>query len=328
MIKDEGFPFRWTLAVMALNTWVKCTLKLRVTSIFGPMFKMLLQMSFDLGQFMVFWLLVIISFSCVANLAFEGMTDDYSSFDQIILKFFEASLGSWDVNINCYGDERYIAECYIGQVFIVIFLLANMVLLLNFVIAILSSTYAAYEDKSLGLYYEVIVALFPSMDFDEQYGAIPCAQQPLDIVTLPFQLLTILPLSESFLTNYNSFLCHVLYFPIALVFTITFIIVNIVLTPIAYVSHIISLIQTITNSDETMDEFSEKLNRVFTIIKFILFGMFYLIFAIFANTAIFFYNLYTLPEEASMPVEFTKISDASLTLFKHEATEYLKEYKK
>lgn len=56
-----------------------------------------------------------------------------------------------------------------------LFLLVNLVLLLNYVIAILSSTYAAYEDKKLGLYYEVIVASFPAMEYDDRYGAIACA---------------------------------------------------------------------------------------------------------------------------------------------------------
>lgn len=50
-----------------------------------------------------------------------------------------------------------------------------MVLLLNLVIAILSSTFNYYEDKKLGLYYEVLVGKFPSMEFDERYGAVVCA---------------------------------------------------------------------------------------------------------------------------------------------------------
>jgi hypothetical protein len=53
--------------------------------------------------------------------------------------------------------------------------LINLVLFLNLVIALLSSTYAYYEDKQLGLYYEVIVALFPTMEFDDKYGAVVCA---------------------------------------------------------------------------------------------------------------------------------------------------------
>ena len=45
----------------------------------------------------------------------------------------------------------------------------------------------------------------------------------------------------------------------------------------AYFIHTFSLIQTITDSDETMDEFSEKLERVRTILLFIATGPFILI---------------------------------------------------
>lgn len=67
-----------------------------------------------------------------------------------------------------------------------VFLLINLVLLLNLVIALLSATYAYYEDKTLGLYYEVIVALFPTMEFDDKYGAVVCAQPPFNLMILPF----------------------------------------------------------------------------------------------------------------------------------------------
>ena len=63
----------------------------------------------------------------------------------------------------------------IGQIYNTVFLLINMVLLLNFVIAVLSATQAKFEDKQLGLYYEVIVAKFPAMEWDELYGAVVCA---------------------------------------------------------------------------------------------------------------------------------------------------------
>jgi hypothetical protein len=75
----------------------------------------------------------------------------------------------------------------IGVIFQCIFLLINMVLFLNFVIAILSSTFAYYDNKRLGLYYEVIVALFPAMEYDEKYGAVVCAQPPLNLLIFPFQ---------------------------------------------------------------------------------------------------------------------------------------------
>lgn len=56
-----------------------------------------------------------------------------------------------------------------------VFMSINLLLFFNLVIAILTSVFAYYQDKQLGLYYEVIVGLFPSMQYDNQWGAIVCA---------------------------------------------------------------------------------------------------------------------------------------------------------
>ena len=55
------------------------------------------------------------------------------------------------------------------------FLLINTVLMLNFVIAILSSTYKNYEVIKVGLYYNVLLELFAKLSWDDQYGCLVCA---------------------------------------------------------------------------------------------------------------------------------------------------------
>ena len=91
--------------------------------------------------------------------------------------YLEYSLGNWDTRIYCEFNEVEGGEylCTVGKLYTTLFLLSNMVLLLNLVIAILSSTYTYYEDKKLGLYYEVLVGKFPSMEYDQNYGAVVCA---------------------------------------------------------------------------------------------------------------------------------------------------------
>lgn len=173
-----------------------------------------------------------------------------------------------------------------------------MVLLLNLVIAILSSTFAFYEDKKLGLYYEVLVGKFPSMEYDETYGAAVCAQPPFNLMILPFWWITLFPWTDSlkkYLYHYNLFLCHLLYLPLGLFFTAFFTIQNTLYVPVAYFKHSLVLIQTLTDSDETMDEFSEKVTRFFTIIKFIVIAPFILMIAIPIDMFVFFKNLYSMP---------------------------------
>ena len=75
--------------------------------------------------------------------------------------------------------------CATGLVFTIIFNSANLILLLNLIIAILSTTYEFFEDKKTGLFYEIIVGKFPTMEYDERYGASACATPPLNIMIFP-----------------------------------------------------------------------------------------------------------------------------------------------
>ena len=172
-----------------------------------------------------------------------------------------------------------------------------MVLFLNFVIAILSSTFAFYEDKRHGLYNEVLIGCFPYMEYDEMYGATVCSNPPFNLMVIPFQWITIFPLKEAFLKKYNQFLCHILYAPVGLVVTITFTCINIVMLPIVYLKHTWVLASTLMSQDETIDEFKEKVKRMKTILKWIFIGPIVLLCSIPIDSCIFVYNLYTKEDE-------------------------------
>ena len=77
--------------------------------------------------------------------------------------------------------------------------------------------------------------------------------------------------------------------------TTFFTIYNTLHIPFAWIKHTSALIGTLTSGNETMDELSEKLARVQTIILFFIFGPIFLVLAIPCDSFVFFYNLYTIP---------------------------------
>ena len=94
---------------------------------------------------------------------------------------------------------------------------------------------------------------------------------------------------------FNEFLCHLIYAPLAVFFTVCFTAVNIISVPFGYIAHLYNLISSLCDADETIDEFDEKVRRVFTILKFLLFGPFILIIALPIDSFVFAYNLYSEP---------------------------------
>ena len=60
-------------------------------------------------------------------------------------------MGAFDLTVyDAYGDGS--VKYYFGIIFHVIFILLNMVIILNVIIAIMATTYGIYEQFQLGLY--------------------------------------------------------------------------------------------------------------------------------------------------------------------------------
>ena len=69
---EETALFSYLLALLALNSWIKLIIRMKLTKYFGPTISMLTVMSTDLVEFMVFWIIVILMFTCVAGLLFSN----------------------------------------------------------------------------------------------------------------------------------------------------------------------------------------------------------------------------------------------------------------
>ena len=117
-------------------------------------------MLIDLGKFLTIWVIVLIMFSCVGILAF-GQLENFQELETVFIYFFESSLGQWDMTVyeneNEVEGEDLTVIIAIGKYYQIFFLLVNLILMLNFVIAILSSTYQNFEHIQSGLYYNVLI---------------------------------------------------------------------------------------------------------------------------------------------------------------------------
>jgi hypothetical protein len=191
-------------------------------------------------------------FSAVATLMF-GDVPQFATNSDTFVYFFQSSLGNMDFTqfdtdgitspVSIYTER-------VGYIYYSIFLLSNMVLLLNFVIAILSSTFARFEEIKLGLYYNVINRLFPIMEYCPYFGALTCTRPPLPvyILTLPFLPFYWLfgnQINKERLASVNALICAMLYLPISLFLTCFFTFANIIMTPIAFLVNSVRIIGTI-----------------------------------------------------------------------------------
>lgn len=93
--------FDFLLGGIAMLTWLKAILMLRLTEKYGPVIKMIMKMIQDLLKFFVIWFFVIFMFVCVAALIF-GELHSFHEMSFIMYNYIESSLGNWDLGI--YDD--------------------------------------------------------------------------------------------------------------------------------------------------------------------------------------------------------------------------------
>jgi hypothetical protein len=62
----------------------------------------------------------------------------------------------------------------------------NLILLLNLIIAILSSTFGVFEPLSLALYYDGVIEAIPMYKYSSTYGALVLSFPPFNCLIFPF----------------------------------------------------------------------------------------------------------------------------------------------
>ena len=90
---------------------------------------------------------------------------------------FDASLANYnfrDVRGNSKGDV-------VGELYFIVFIVMNNILIINLLIAILSSTYARLEDKKLVLYINEILLLRPTLEYDRNYSGLISTFSPWNV---------------------------------------------------------------------------------------------------------------------------------------------------
>jgi Polycystin cation channel len=98
------------------------------------------------------WSLVIVAFACTGllmfnhNLAFVSITDAFYFLICAALGNWDSAAfnrENWDILVNrSVGGYLTENDIYMGKLFLLVFQMFNAIILLNFVIAVLSSTYS------------------------------------------------------------------------------------------------------------------------------------------------------------------------------------------
>jgi hypothetical protein len=278
----DKIDIRYLLTFCAGLLWMKVYLLMRLTSVVGPLIKTIFAMVHDIVMFFTLFTVVLVFFTCIGRLLFSDVDGFSHGFFRGFIYLFECALGNF-----AFSDfEDAMSGKVLGYMYLLIYLLVGMVVLINLLIAILSSTYAYYETRSKALYYDEIIKVTPIMEFDSEYGALISSVSPINgilILAIPFYEMA---KNKKAL---NDFLLFVEFFPSAVFSTVLFLVINLALVPLTYLYCLIKKISLITRA-----KYKDRSNIILDLLVFIILGNLFLLILAFKDVIAFWRHLYTL----------------------------------
>eukprot|EP00354_Favella_ehrenbergii_P008633 CAMPEP_0170450744 /NCGR_PEP_ID=MMETSP0123-20130129/178_1 /TAXON_ID=182087 /ORGANISM="Favella ehrenbergii, Strain Fehren 1" /LENGTH=225 /DNA_ID=CAMNT_0010712127 /DNA_START=1546 /DNA_END=2223 /DNA_ORIENTATION=+ len=216
---------------MVFVMWGRFMSMLQLTRLFGPMLRIIINMFGDIGKFMFIYTVVLCIFASISSLLF-GELSKFAGFWSVFMVMFDAGFGNYDL-FEDFSDFGIIA------------VIINCILLLNFVIAMLADTYAKLSSQSLGLYYDGVIARIPVYEDDALYGGLIIGSPPFNIFAVILVPLYLFIKDEQRLKSINDAYTKLVFAPIALLSSVVFAALSLLMVPFAYLKAVMKKFQNL-----------------------------------------------------------------------------------
>lgn len=267
-------------SIGAATLWIRFLYMFRLTKFLGPLIKSVFLMMWDITIFMILFGIILIIYSAIGTLMFYAVPQ-YSDFWTSLVTLFGSALGNFDLTIL---NEQNKGQ-FMGEIYLISFMILSYILVLNLLIAILTSTYSDLSPYKLVLYINEILKLRSSLEYNKKASGLLSAFPPWNVFPLllsPFYFM----LGNS--KRLNLVVFHICYVPVLCLTTVVFSLLNIFLMPVSYVKSIIIKIQFLFNKKV---ETSFK-KRLFSLTIYLCFGMGITVLNFFVDLYFFVLHMY------------------------------------
>ena len=228
---NTDFNLMYFLSVMVFVMWGRFVAMLQLTRTFGPMLRIIINMLSDVGKFIFIYFIGLCILASFSGLIF-GKLEQFKGFWNVFVIMFDTGFGNYDLLDEAYNE--FDGGSAFVQVVIMVAVLFNCILLLNFVIAMLASTYSELTSQSLGLYYDGVIARIPVYEDDLKYGGLIIATPPFNAIAILLAPYFYCVKDEQRLIAVNEAFTKVAFAPIALLACALFAAFSLVMVPFAY----------------------------------------------------------------------------------------------
>lgn len=237
-------PYEYLWALMLLGYCLKLLLFAVANETLGPIIRMVYATFYDsLRLLAVFGYVVLMA--AVGFFSIFYSSPGYQSFTEANLTLVKAALG--DLDFDSFV-ERKIA----GQLLLGFWLVIASILLMNILIAVVSSRYTDMVPQADADYVSLLLVYLDGIAYSEEYGHLIIATTPMNIVTLPVALFSFIPRYKKAASH---FILMFSYAPLFLIGVVGFVLCNIYW---AFISYFINLLWILKESHITTRQKIEK----------------------------------------------------------------------
>ena len=246
--------------------WVGCLLSFRQSQILGHLLKIFAHMIEDILKFLILYSIILTTFACIGNILFVRAKGKYDEFYNCFITLYGSSLGEFSYeDFEMFTTERQ----NLGKIYLSLFLMINLIIAMNLLIALLSTTYAELSEISTPIYLIGIIQERPIYKYSKNYGSLVSSCFPYSIFCF---LLTPLLLSKKYRIACNNFILHLEFLPFLIFTLIITITLFLVLLPFAYLKVIIHKAYLIKNKSKKLKK-TIDLGGIFAFLFYLLFGL-------------------------------------------------------
>lgn len=195
------------IALLLFTFWLQMFQYVKLIQSFGYIIKTLELLIKETYVFLWVFFLFIAAFSSINLILFGSFYSTFSGYFIGIVNLFGYALGSFQF-MDGYSDYYVVISAIIN----IIYVLFTNVILINLLIALLSSVYQKVSENSDLEYSHIIHELREEKYFDYLYGSMMIYPRVVNIFLLPVHLLTFCFKSQ----NFNKFIASIGFFFVSL----------------------------------------------------------------------------------------------------------------
>ncbi|CAI2387514.1 unnamed protein product [Moneuplotes crassus] len=282
MRDDDVFNFKAAIAIPVSLQFARLVYALQVNRTFGPMVKIITSMIVDVIRFLILFAAMFFIFIGAGQILFSEL-DEFSDLENSMKTLFASAIGEFE--FGTYDDLKDV-DPKVGYIFVTAFIIIANIMLLNFLIAILSTTYSELNDVKNGLYMRKVIQFRQKYNYDRKYASIVFAPVPLNMIIFLF-----VPLLMMGKHRINEIFLVVEYSIVFISSIFLFFICSVIMCPVSYVLILLFKFKYIFQNPRK--NWKDVMFRICDFILFIFIGIPFILVWVFIDTFKFAVNQFS-----------------------------------